>query len=200
MLFWTGEAIDVWGYVRLAAQLRLRDQNAGIHTYFVYLLLNSTNIDQFVKIVPEKTQTKQIALSFFFTVSIDQNVICFVPFYIMYVFFMTLHIKFAYSTYRIAIRYLTLNNVLRKWKAHRKLNIFPLFSLPFFVFRSFACVPFHFIRLIFWLRILLWIIENALCGEKWNQPIDHRCAFTGSDLMLWPALIKVNTINSVFLF
>lgn len=61
------------------------------------------------------------------TVAIDQNVICFVPFYIMYIFFLTIHIKFAYSTYRIALRYLALNNCLRNSKAYRKFSFFPFF-------------------------------------------------------------------------
>lgn len=63
-------------------------------------------------------------ISIFHTVSIDQNVICFVPFYIMYVFFLTLHIKFAYSTYRIALRYLTLNRSLRNSKMYGTLSCF----------------------------------------------------------------------------
>lgn len=63
-------------------------------------------------------------ISIFHTVSIDQNVICFVPFYIMYVFFLTLHIKFAYSTYRIALRYLTLNRTLRNSKMNGTLSCF----------------------------------------------------------------------------
>lgn len=36
---------------------------------------------------------------------------------------MTLHIKFAYSTYRIALRYFTLNNALRTVKTYRKYQI-----------------------------------------------------------------------------
>ncbi|XP_055306380.1 gustatory receptor for sugar taste 43a-like isoform X2 [Sitodiplosis mosellana] len=72
-------AIDVWGYLRLAAIVWARD-----------------------------------------AVAIDQNVICFVPFYIMYIFFLTIHIKFAYSTYRIALRYLALNNCLQNSKAYQR--------------------------------------------------------------------------------
>lgn len=37
----------------------------------------------------------------------------YVPFYMLYVFFLTLHIKFAYSTYRVGLRYGALNNALR---------------------------------------------------------------------------------------
>lgn len=38
---------------------------------------------------------------------------CYTPFYMLYVFFLTLHIKFAYSTYRIGLRYGTLNIALQ---------------------------------------------------------------------------------------
>lgn len=108
-------------------------------TYLIHLVKFQPHSDQFVILNGDKkktttTTTKKIVgikkntlfyfcvFSIFQTVSIDQNVICFVPFYIMYVFFLTLHIKFAYSTYRIALRYLTLNESLRNSKMYRKLR------------------------------------------------------------------------------
>lgn len=118
--------------MRLAAKLRLRDQNAGILSYNIkfHKLRSICHKMQKEKCSSSFTSVAHIlfnqkyetnGFSFIsFIVSIDQNVICFVPFYIMYVFFMTLHIKFAYSTYRIALRYLTLNNALRMAKTNRK--------------------------------------------------------------------------------
>lgn len=107
-----------------------------IPTSFILLNSNRTliNLSYWMEIKKNNNNHKKIVgikkntlfyfcvFSIFQTVSIDQNVICFVPFYIMYVFFLTLHIKFAYSTYRIALRYLNLNESLRNSKMYRKLR------------------------------------------------------------------------------
>lgn len=60
----------------------------------------------------------------YFSAFIDQNVFYYVPFYMMYVLFTTLHVKFAYPTLRIGLRYRLLNKLLTDSMPFRKFTIF----------------------------------------------------------------------------
>lgn len=88
------------------------------------------------------------------TVSIDNNLFCFMPFYGMYIFLMALHIKFAQSAHRIGQRYRTLNEALKQSLTHGKhttnFAFFSLFSIRSRIF--FSLLPLTLLLLVLFVR------------------------------------------------
>lgn len=98
-------------------KMKLDDSLDNFQKYFLRIICSS-NKKKYSAILNKWIEFLSV---WHISVSIDQNIYCFAPFYVMYVFFLTLHTKFAYSTYRIGIRYRTLNNALRNSTAYGEL-------------------------------------------------------------------------------
>lgn len=115
----------------------------------------------------------------------------------MYVFFLTIHIKFAYSTYRIALRYLMLNNALRNSKSYRKCNnkiyMCPLWNeIPIHKFRA----SFHLVIFFFFLHCQY---ENSHYGKAMNQWIAHWWVSIWNDLIWWQTMTMVGFDETILL-
>lgn len=102
----------------------------------------------------------------FYPASIVQNIYCFVPFYMMYVLFVTLHVKFAYPTYRIGLRYRILNNTLNNTFPNRK-------SMEFYFVVGEVINDFHFV---FFFRRRIHSLEIQWTDKSFN----HRIIFKTS--------------------
>lgn len=73
----------------------------------------------------------------FFSVPVERNVFCFMPFYVLYVFLMGLQIQFAQSTFGIGRRYRRLNEAL---EAAYPVGKYPVYSSSNKTMCSCVCV------------------------------------------------------------